>query len=262
MSDDGRVRWEREGSIAVVVLDRPHKLNSITFSMSEQLFEIIAQVNRDDDIRVVVVSGAGDRAFSVGSDVSSLDHYGTNWQMRNRADYGNDYIDAMKACRKPMIAEIDGYAYGGGLEIACVADLRIATPESSFAASEIRLGWHAGSGQTQYLPRLMGYGNALRMLLTGRPISAADALHQGLVQEVVERDRLRATTREIANDIAENAPIAVQLTKHLVRNGMNLPIQTALAWENDLFAYVMKTADSEEGQRAFSERRKARFEGR
>ncbi len=258
---DGEILIDVTGHVASVVISRPEKLNSITHSMTAQLFEIVHRINTEDDIRVALLAGAGGRSFSVGSDITSLSEYGSNWQMRNRAVYRNDYIDALKACRKPLIAEIDGYALGGGLEIACIADIRVATHQSSFGASEIKLGWHAGSGQTQYLPRLMGYGNALRMLLTGDRISASDALRVGLVQEVVAREDLKSTTMALAQAIAQNAPIAVQLTRHLVRSGMDLPLETALAWENDLFAYVMTTRDAAEGQRAFAEKRKPEFRG-
>jgi enoyl-CoA hydratase/carnithine racemase len=160
-----------------------------------------------------------------------------------------------------MIAEIDGIAYGGGLEIACIADVRVATAESRFAAAEIKLGWHAGSGQTQYLPRLVGYGNALKLLLTGDPIDGAEAHRIGLVQDLVERDELRPTTLRLARVIASNAPIAVQSTKHMVRQGMSLPLESALAWENDLFTYLMTTRDAAEGRASFEEKRPPHFTG-
>ncbi len=259
---EGTISLERDGMVGIITIRRPDKLNAITHGMSEELYDHLDVINGDDGIRVVILSSEGSRAFSAGSDVTTLDAYGSNWRMRNRAAYRNDYIDALRRCLKPMIAEIDGIAYGGGLEIACLADIRVATPESRFAAAEIKLGWHAGSGQTQYLPRLIGYGNALRLLLTGDPIDGAEAYRQGLVQFLVDRDELRAKTMEIARTIADNAPIAVQLTRHIVRQGMNLPLDAALAWENDLFSYVMTTRDAAEGQAAFKERRPPNFEGR
>jgi enoyl-CoA hydratase len=258
---DGTIDLVVDDRIARLVLNRPAKLNSITFDMSRQLFDHIDLINRDRDIRVVIMEGAGDRAFSAGSDLKTLDEYGTNWEMRNRAVFKNDYIDAIKELRKPMIAQVDGIAYGGGLELACIADIRLATPRSSFAAAEIKVGWHAGSGQTQYLPRMIGTGNALRLLLTGDPIDGTEAHRVGLVQFLCEPDELEAQTLQIARRIGDNAPIAVQLTKHLVRHGQDLPLDVALRWENDLFAYVMATADAQEGQLAFKERRPPVFKG-
>jgi enoyl-CoA hydratase len=258
---EGQIDFEREGAIAILTIRRQEKLNSITQEMSRQLFDHLDVINDDDSIRVVIIASEGSRAFSAGSDVKSLDSYGSVWRMRNRALHRNDYIDALRKCVKPMIAEVDGFAFGGGLEIACVADIRVATPESSFAAAEIKLGWHAGSGQTQYLPRLIGYGNALQMLLTGDAIDGVAAHRMGLVQELVDRDEMRETTMRLARTIAQNAPIAVQLTRHIVRQGMSLPLESALAWENDLFTYVMTTGDAAEGQQAFKERRPPEFTG-
>lgn len=258
---EGVISLERDGSIAIVTIRRADKLNSITQDMSRQLFDHLDVINEDDSIRVVIIASEGSKAFSAGSDVKTLDSYGSIWRMRNRALHRNDYIDALRRCVKPMIAEVDGFAFGGGLEIACVADIRIATPESSFAAAEIKLGWHAGSGQTQYLPRLIGYGNALQLLLTGDAIDGVEAHRMGLVQKLVPREQLRETTLRMATTISENAPIAVQLTRHIVKQGMSLPLESALAWENDLFTYVMTTNDAAEGQQAFKERRPPKFTG-
>lgn len=259
---DGTITLDCDGGIGILTIRRPEKLNAITHDMSEQLYDHLDVINADDDVRVVVISSEGSKSFSAGSDITTLDRYGSNWRMRNRAAYRNDYIEALRRCLKPMVAEIDGIAYGGGLEIACIADVRIATPESRFAAAEIKLGWHAGSGQTQYLPRLIGYGNALRMLLTGDPVDGMEAHRMGLVQILADRDSLRSQTLALAQSIAANAPIAVQLTRHIVRQGMNLPLESALAWENDLFSYVMTTRDAAEGQAAFKERRPPHFEGK
>ena len=260
--NEGSITMEVDGEVAILTIRRPEKLNTITHAMSRELFDHLDIINVEDAIRVVLMASEGSRAFSAGSDVTTLDGYGSIWRMRNRALHRNDYIDALRRCPKPMIAEIDGIAYGGGLEIACIADIRVATPESRFAAAEIKLGWHAGSGQTQYLPRLIGPGNAMKMLLTGDPIDGAEAYRLGLVQDLVSREELRETTMALARTIASNAPIAVQLTRHIVQHGMNLPLESALAWENDLFTYVMTTGDAAEGQASFKEKRPPRFTGK
>jgi enoyl-CoA hydratase/carnithine racemase len=249
--------FQKDQAIATITINRPDKLNTITAAMGRALFSITDQINQDDDIRVVIVTGVGGRAFSAGSDVKVLDDYGTNWQLRNRPDYNR----ALWSVRKPMIAAIRGYCIGGGLEIALNCDIRIATPSARFGAGEIKLGWHGGAGNTQLLPRLVGYGKALQMLLTGDLIDAAEAHRTGLVQEVVSDDKLDATVRTLAGAVARNAPIAVQLTKHLVRMAESTTLDVGLAYENDLFAYCLTSKDSQEGIAAFREKREPTFKG-
>jgi enoyl-CoA hydratase len=247
-----------EGSVATIQFDRPSKLNTMTPDMGRALFRVADELNDDDDVRVVILTATGERAFSAGSDVKVLDQYGSNWQLRNR----RDYMRAVWGIRKPVIAAIRGYAIGGGLELALAADIRLASPDARFGAGEIKLGWHGGAGNTQLLPRLIGAGNALRMLLTADLVSAADAHRMNLVQEIVPTDQLDERARELAGTIAANAPIAAQLCKHLVRIAESTSIEVGLAYENDTFAYCFTTADSAEGRTAFTEKRPARFEGR
>src|SRR2546425_7656367 len=251
------ILFHKDGAIASITINRPDKLNTVTAGMGRALYSIADQINQDDEVRVVIVTGVGERAFSAGSDVKTLDDYGTNWQMRNRPDYNR----ALWSVRKPMIAAIRGYCIGGGLEIALNCDIRIATPSARFGAGEIKLGWHGGAGNTQLLPRLVGYGKALQMLLTGELIDAAEAHRTGLVQEVVSDDQLEASVKTLAGQIARNAPIAVQLTKHLVRISESTTPEVGLAYENDLFAYCFTTKDSQEGIAAFREKREPTFRG-
>jgi enoyl-CoA hydratase/carnithine racemase len=248
---------DRTGNVAVLTLDRPEKLNTVTPEMGRELFRVAADLNDDDDVRVVVLRGGGDKDFCAGTDVKVLDGYGTNWQMRNRADYNH----ALRSIRKPVIAAVRGYCIGGGLELALNSDVRIASETAKFGAGEIKLGWHGGAGNTQLLPRLVGTGNALQMLLTGDLIDAAEAHRTGLVQEVVSDDKLDATVRTLAGHVARNAPIAVQLTKHLVRMAESTTLDVGLAYENDLFAYCLTSKDSQEGIAAFREKREPTFKG-
>lgn len=247
-----------EGSIARIRLDRPRKLNTVTAAMGRQLFAIAAEINRDDAIRAVILQGTGDRAFSAGSDVKVLDDYGTNFQLRNRPDY----CHAIWAIRKPMIASIRGHCIGGGLEMALSCDIRIASETASFAAGEIKLGWHGGAGNTQLLPRLVGYGKAMEMVLTGDPIDAAEARADGLVQRVVPDAELESRTDDLADRIANNAPVASQLAKHLIRMSENTGVDIGIKWENDLFAYCFTTEDAQEGIAAFKEKRAPVFQGK
>lgn len=256
------LRLDREGHVATVTIDRPDKLNAMTVAMDARLNELVFELNQDDDVRAVVLTGAGGRAFSAGSDITDLDGYGTNWQYRNRFDARRDYARAVWLLRKPLVAAIDGYCIGGGLEMACAADIRLATPRSSFGAGEIRWGWHGGSGQTQFLTRLVGAGHASLLLLTGDRIDADEALRIGLVQQLVDPEALRERAAALAAVIASRSPIAAQRTKHMVRMAHELPLEAALLVENDSFSYCMMTEDAAEGRKAFAERREPQFRGR
>ncbi|MEZ4595810.1 MAG: enoyl-CoA hydratase/isomerase family protein [Chloroflexota bacterium] len=255
-SDD--LLYAATGPIARITLRRPAKLNTVTAAMGRQLFAIAGEVNADDAIRVVIITGTGERAFSAGSDVKVLEDYGTNWQLRNRPDY----CHAIWSIRKPVIASIRGYCIGGGLEIALSSDIRVASETARFGAGEIKLGWHGGAGNTQLLPRLVGYGKAMEMVLSGDLVDAADARRDGLIQQVVADDRLEETVDGLAERIAANAPIALQLAKHLIRMSESTAVDVGLKWENDLFTYCFTTEDAAEGRRAFTEKRPPRFVGR
>jgi len=256
VSDELRV--ELAGHVLTIVIDRPAKLNTMTPAMGKSLMSLVDRVNEDPDVRVVVLQGNGERAFSAGSDVSVLDQYGSNWQLRNRVDYAR----AIWAMRKPVISKIRGYCIGGGLEMALMSDLRYSDPTGRFGAGEIKLGWHGGAGNTQLLPRAIGPGMALEMLLTGDMIDAQEALRVGLVQRVLPSEELDGFVDDMAARVAASAPIAAQLAKHLVRVSQSASLEVGLAYENDTFTYCFTTEDSNEGRAAFLEKRPPHFEGR
>lgn len=260
-SERGHVSLEIDEAVARLHIDRPGKLNTFTATMSEQLVGHCAVIARDEAVRAVVITAEGDRAFCAGSDVTLLDDLGSTWEGRNRADYARDYIGPLLRLRKPVITAIRGYCLGGGLEIALASDIRIAGESAQFGAPEVRLGWHAGSGNTTILPRLIGYGNAARWLLTGDRFPAAEAQRVGLVQEVVPDAEVDGTALELARRIARNPPIAVQSAKHLIGMSQGTSVEQGLAWENDLYTYCMTTDDSREGIDAFSHKREPRFRG-
>jgi enoyl-CoA hydratase/carnithine racemase len=255
---DEAIHWEVTGGIARIIIDRPAKLNTITPAMGQELTQLVQRVNGDEAIRVVILSGTGERAFSAGSDVSVLDDYGTNWQLRNRVDYAR----AIWAMRKPVISKIRGYCIGGGLEMALMSDLRYCDDTAQFGAGEIKLGWHGGAGNTQLLPRVAGPGIALEMLLTGDLISAEEAVRVGLVQRIYSSADLDAEVEGIADRISRSAPIAAELAKHLVRISQSTSLDVGLAYENDTFTYCFTTEDSQEGRQAFAEKRPPHFRGR
>lgn len=252
------IHWEVAGGIARIVIDRPAKLNTMTPAMGQKLSTLVQRVNGDDEIRVVILSGTGERAFSAGSDVSALDAYGSNWQLRNRVDYAR----AIWAMRKPVMSKIRGYCIGGGLEMALMSDLRYCDETAQFGAGEIKLGWHGGAGNTQLLPRVTGPGIALEMLLTGDLISADEALRVGLVQRIYPSADLDENVEAIAERISRSAPIAAELAKHLVRISQSTSLDVGLAYENDTFTYCFTTEDSQEGRQAFAEKRPPNFRGR
>ena len=261
-ADPGRVHLAVDGHVATLTIDRPAKRNAFTVTMTAQLSRHAAACDRDEAVRVVLITSSDPRAFSAGSDITLLDDLGSTWQARNRAVHDRDYIGPLLRLRKPIVAALRGYCLGGGLEVALAADIRIAGRSAELGAPEVRLGWHAGSGNTTILPRLIGYGNAARWILTGDRLPADEAFRVGLVQEVVTDEEVEARARAIAERIAANPPIAVQAAKHLIRLSQGSTVEQGLAWENDLYTYCMTTADSREGIAAFVEKREPRFEGR
>lgn len=252
------LRFDIAAHIATIVLDRPDKLNAMTPDMAAALVDAIATCNTSDDVRVVIVTGAGERAFSAGSDISTLDAYATAWDFRNR----QDYCDALRGCRKPVIAAINGYALGGGLETAMACDIRIASTSARFAAPEIKLGWIGGGGMAVGLAHSAGMSNAALMLYTGEMIEADRALAWGLVSEVTAPDALLPRVREIAGQIAARAPIAAETAKLNLRAAHQMPFDKAIEYERDLQAICFATADAAEGRAAFAQRRAPVFRRR
>ncbi|MCS5714147.1 enoyl-CoA hydratase-related protein [Herbiconiux sp. CPCC 205716] len=244
--------------VAVVTLNRPQKLNSVTQEMSDALVEVAGWANESDDVRVLVLTGAGDRAFCAGSDIRSLDKYATPWDFRNR----EDYCDALRLLRKPVIAAVNGYAFGGGLETAMTCDIRLASTTASFAAPEIKLGWIGGGGMSTFLAHSIGASNAALMLMTGDPIDAERALAWGLVSELVAPEALLERAVELGRTIASRPPIAAETAKANLRAAYNLPQDAAIAYERDLQTVTFATDDAAEGRAAFAEKRAGVFHRR
>lgn len=244
--------------IATIILNRPEKLNAMTPDMAMALVAAVDECNRSDAVRVLIVTGAGEKAFSAGSDITTLDAYATPWDFRNR----QDYCDALRACRKPVIAAINGYALGGGLETAMACDIRIASLTARFAAPEIKLGWIGGGGMAAGLAHSIGMSNAALMLYTGDMIDADRALAWGLVSEVTPPDQLMTRAQAIAAAIADRAPIAAETAKLNLRAAHQMPYDKAIEYERDLQAICFATADAAEGRAAFAQRRAPDFQRR
>ncbi|GAA1963624.1 enoyl-CoA hydratase/isomerase family protein [Agromyces allii] len=252
------VRAVVDGAVVTITIARPEKLNSVTQEMSKALVAVIEWADAADEVRAIVLTGDGDRAFCAGSDIRTLDAYATPWEFRNRTDY----CDAIRAARKPVIAAVNGYAFGGGLETALSCDIRIASTTASFAAPEIKLGWIGGGGMSTFLAHSVGPSNAAVMLMTGDPIDAETAVRWGLVTELVEPDRLVTRARELAAVIATRPPIAAETAKANLRAAFNMTQDESIRYERDLQTVTFATADADEGRAAFAEKRPATFHRR
>jgi len=248
------IRLVRKDAVAEIVLNRPEKLNAMTPAMAERLARVCRQVDDDEAIRVVIVRGAGERAFSAGSDIEALDEYEGPYEFRNRVEYATQ----IRNLRKPCIAAVRGWALGGGLEMALAADIRIAADSARFGAPEVSLGWVGAGGASQMLPRLIGYGKAMYLLLRGEPIDATMALAWGIVEQVVpEGEEVRAA-RALAAAIAAHSPVATQTIKAAVRQAMSEPLEAGLRHENDLMALAFALGSDSAGRSRFKKRRRKR----
>ena len=253
----GEVRLDVSGHVAVLTIDRPAKLNAFTPPMTEALAGHVTRLNDDPEVRAVVLTGTG-RAFCAGSDIAGLDDYATPWQFGNRPDY----CDAIRALRKPAVAAVNGYALGGGLELALGCDIRLAAEPATLAAPEIKLGWIGGGGMSALLAHSIGPGNAAVMLLTGDPVDTATALRWGLVSEVLPAEDLPGRARELAATIASRAPIAAETAKRNLRAAFEMPLGRAIDYERQLQTVCFATEDAAEGRAAFAGRRPPVFRAR
>jgi len=246
------------GPVATLLLNRPAKLNAVTPQMTGALRAYADRINADGEIRAVILTGAGEKAFCAGSDIRELDAYQTPWEFRGRPDY----CDAVRSIRKPVIAAVNGYAYGGGLELAMSADIRLASDTASFAAPEIKLGWIGGGGISALLAHSAGASNAALMLYTGDPVDAAAALSWGLVSQVHEPGDLLGAAQDLAGRIAQRPPVAAQTAKLNLRAAYAMPLENAIQYERDLQTICFATEDAAEGRAAFAEKRTPHFRGR
>jgi enoyl-CoA hydratase len=239
-----------EDGIASLILCRPEKLNAVAPEMAAEIARICADLDRNEAVRVVLVAGAGNKGFCAGTDLNGLAKYESAWDYRNRIEYST----AIRNLRKPVVAALFGWVLGGGAEIALSADLRIADETAKIGFPEVKNGWVPGGGGTQLLPRFVGYGQAMRMLLLGESIAAAEALRLGLVEEVTVAGQAQIRAREICMKIAVMKPLAVQATKAATRAALSLPLDAGAAYENELSSLCF-TGQHREGIDAFRRRR-------
>ena len=251
------LRVERRGAVATLWIDRQPKMNTMTVAMREEFPGLFAALEADDAVRVLVVRGAGGKAFSAGGDVAEF----LTLQPADLERWG-DTLTAAERCRKPVIAAIDGFAMGAGLELAVACDFRIATRRSEFAFPEVRLGMIPGSGGTQRALRLMGMTRAKLFMMTGRRLSAAEAEAWGLITQAVADDALDGAVDALAAELAERPPLALRTLKLVLTRGADAPLDTALELERKAYAWLRSTHDYAEGVTAFLEKRPPRYTGR
>src|SRR5512132_1811036 len=251
---------ERRERVAIMTINRPEKRNALNIQTRAEGSAVLEQLGADDDVRVVIITGAGDKAFIAGADIAEFADRTAISQREVMLERG--LFNAFDTFPKPIIAMVNGYCLGGGCEVALACDIRVASDKASFGQPEINLGIIPGGGGTQRLTRLVGEGKAMEMILTGEIIDAQTAFQIGLANHVVPADQLEAKTMEIAKRIVEKSPIALQLAKEAVKIASRSNLDEGLRREVDLFALCFSTEDKNEGVSAFLEKRKAAFKGR
>jgi enoyl-CoA hydratase/carnithine racemase len=255
------IRYEVSDAIATVTLNRPDVHNAMNETMRRELTRCFDALATDDTVKVVVVTGAGPRAFSAGADIREFVAPLVPVQFREQRRRV-DFRQAMERCGQPILAAMNGFAFGGGLELALACDIRIAAADVQMGLTEINLAIIPGGGGTQRLPRLIGRGKALEMILTGARIPADEALSIGLVERVVPTGEALKAATELARVIAAKAPVALRYAKEAVVKGLELPLADGLRLEGDLSTLLRTTEDRVEGAQAFLEKRAPRWTGK
>jgi enoyl-CoA hydratase len=251
---------EREGRVAILTINRPDKLNALSQQVRDEMLEQLVVLEKDDGVGCLVITGAGDKAFVAGADISEFE--GRSPMDQRHAMRIPRLYDVMSTFPKPVIAMINGFCLGGGCELTLSCDMRIASDQARFGQPEIKLGLIPGGGGSQRLPRLVGLGQAMRLILSGDMIRADEALRIGLVDLVFPHAELRTQTLELAQRIASMSPLTLKVAKESLRASERLAIEEGVLYERDLFCLCFSTEDMKEGVSAFLEKRQAEWKGR
>lgn len=251
---------ESEG-IAWVRINRPESLNSVNIETMKEMDHAFQSIDKNDDVKVAILTGEGDKAFISGGDIKYMDQV-TASQLLNEQVDGQEIIRRIEELRKPVIAGINGFAFGGGIEIALACDLRIASDRAKFGCPEITLGIMPGYGGTQRLPRQIGSAKAKELMMTGDIISADEALRIGLINKVVPHEQLLDELTKFAKRLSVKAPLALQMIKEAVNYGLQMDQTSAIRLEARIFNILFNSEDKKEGMRAFIEKRKPQFQGK
>lgn len=260
MSNYENILVEKRSKVAIITINRPDKLNSLSSKVHSEGVSALDELRKDDSVRVVVITGAGEKSFIAGADISEFG--GQTPVTQRNLFHEKTFFNSIDTFPKPVIAMINGFCLGGGNELALACDIRVASENARFGQPEINLGIMCGGGGTQRLTRLIGEGRAMEIILTGDMIDAPTALQFGLVNHVYPLAELETKTMELANKIAEKAPIALQLSKEAVKFASKSNLDEGLRREVDLFAICFSTEDKQEGVSAFLEKRKPNFKGK
>jgi enoyl-CoA hydratase len=253
--------YEKSEGVATITLNRPEALNAFSKDVVSEILHVLEDVKNDENVRVVILTGAGEKAFSAGADIKSM--AGMNaLKARELSLMGETLCVGLENLEKPVVAALNGYALGGGLEVAMSCDLRIASENARVGQTEVNIGLIPGWGGTQRLTRLVGMTKAKELVFTGKMIDAKTAEQIGILNMVVPADKFRETVRQFALELAAKAPIAVKVAKALINKGSDIGLDSALALEREGFGVVASTEDLKEGVAAFSEKRKPSFKGK
>jgi enoyl-CoA hydratase len=260
MSNYETITIEKRARVAVLTINRLDKLNALNSKVHSEGVAALDELRADDSVRVIVITGAGEKSFIAGADIGEF--AGQTPVTQRNLFYEKTLFNSIDNFPKPVIAMINGFCLGGGNELALACDIRVASENARFAQPEINLGIMCGGGGTQRLTRLIGEGRAMEIILTGDMIDAQTALKFGLVNHVHPAEELEAKTMELAGKIAEKAPVALQLSKEAVKFASRSNLDEGLRREVDLFAICFSTKDKQEGVSAFLEKRKPNFQGK
>jgi len=255
------ILYEKSEGIATITINRPEKLNAMDQETIQEILSALDDAEKDENIRVVVITGAGDRAFSAGADISGMKGR-TPLDSRKSSQLGQQPMNRVEDLEKPVIAAINGYALGGGLELAMACDFRIASENARLGQPEINIGLVPGWGGTQRLPRFVGKALAKEMIFTGRMIDAKIAEQHGLVNKVVPAAQLKSAVQELATELLNKPPVAIKVAKQLINNSTETNLRIGLTHESEAFGILGSTEDFKEGTTAFLEKRKPKFKGK
>lgn len=253
--------YEKSEGIATITLNRPEALNAFSKEVVSEVLQALEDIRSDESVRVAILTGAGEKAFSAGADIKAMIGMNAS-KARELSLMGEKLCLALENLEKPVIAALNGYALGGGLEVAMSCDLRIASENSRMGQTEINIGLIPGWGGTQRLTRLVGRTKAKEMVFTGKMIDAKTAEQLGIVNMVVPADKFREAVRQFALELASKAPVAIKVAKALIDKGAEIGLDSALALEREGFGVVASTEDLQEGVNAFTEKRKPVFKGK
>lgn len=251
---------ERRGQVIIITLNRPGRMNALDKESIKVGTKLIRELYYDKDIRVIIITGTGDRAFCAGADLKEREKMNMG-EVREYIKMIKETFSDIENLSKPVICAVNGVAYGGGLELALACDIRIASPNAMFGLTEVSLGIIPAGGGTQRLPRLIGRGKAKELLLTAKRITSQEALDIGLINEIAPEGKLIEKAIEIAESICQNAPIAVQQAKFAINRGMEMDINSGLEIESKAYEICIPTKDRIEALQAFKEKRKPVFRG-